>query len=143
MPNAEHPADLMRDHLRETLALVESAAPFDVLAHLDYPKRYWPQDAEPFDEAPFEDDYRNLLRAAARRGAVLEVNSTRGMDPARGLCPGPSPLRWWREEGGVAVAFGSDAHSPDALAAGFDSARQAVEAAGFRPARDPLDYWRR
>ncbi len=143
MPRAAQPVEQMRAHLRETLALVESDAEFDVLAHLDYPKRYWPRDAAPFDESELQADYRAVLRAAARRGAALEVNTTRGMDPVRGLCPGPLPLRWWREEGGEAVAFGSDAHTPEALALGFDGARQAVEAAGFRPGKDLLDYWRR
>ena len=143
MPVAVSPVDDLRAHLRETLALVESEAEFDLLAHLDYPKRYWPRAAEPLDESVLEEEYRSVLRAAARRGSVLEVNTTRGMDPARGLCPGPLPLRWWREEGGEAVVLGSDAHSPEALALGFETGRQAAEAAGFRPGRDPLDYWRR
>jgi histidinol-phosphatase (PHP family) len=143
MPLADDPVRQLRSHLLETLALVESEAEFDVLAHLDYPRRYWPRGQEPMAETELEGEYRAVLRAAARRGAVLEVNSTRGMEPARGLCPGPLPLRWWREEGGEAVAFGSDAHSPEALGLGFEIARQAAEAAGFRPGRDPLDYWRR
>lgn len=143
MPAASDPGELMRLHLRETLNLVESEAPFDVLAHLDYPKRYWPEDRAPYAERDHEEAYRALLRAAAKRGAVLEVNSTRGMEPARGLCPGPLPIGWWHEEGGQAVSFGSDAHSPDMLAKGFEHASQVVEAAGFRPSHDPLDYWRR
>jgi histidinol-phosphatase (PHP family) len=143
MPSSEQPLELLRAHLLETLALVESDAEFDVLAHLDYPKRYWPRDAQPYDEAALEEEYRAVLKAAVVRGAVLEVNTTRAMDPLRGLCPGPVPLRWWLEERGEAVVFGSDAHSPDMLAAGFDHARQLVEAAGFRPGKDLLDYWRR
>jgi histidinol-phosphatase (PHP family) len=143
MPVSADPVEQMRAQLRETLALVESDAEFDVLAHLDYPKRYWPREAPAYDESALEEEYRAVLQAAARRGAVLEVNTTRGMEPARGLCPGPLPLRWWLEEGGEAVVFGSDAHSPEALALGFDHAREAVEAAGFRPGKDLLDYWRR
>ncbi|HEX6488139.1 MAG TPA: histidinol-phosphatase HisJ family protein [Candidatus Dormibacteraeota bacterium] len=143
MPVAPNPAERMRLHLAETLKLIESDAPFHVFAHLDYPKRYWPKAAAAYDETEHEEQYRAVLRAAARRGSVLEVNSTRGMAPATGLCPGPLPLKWWREEGGEAVAFGSDAHSPDALAKGFEHARHVVEAAGFKPAKDPLDFWRR
>ena len=143
MPVCPDPVEQLQAQLLETLALVQSGAEFDVLAHLDYPKRYWPAGAPPFDETALEEEYRAVLRATARRGAVLEVNSTRGMEPIRGLCPGPVALRWWLEEGGEAVVFGSDAHSPEALALGFDHARQAVEAAGFRPGKDPLDHWRR
>src|SRR5256885_104542 len=41
------------------------------------------------------------------------------------------------------VVDGSDAHDPDRIAAGFEHARQMVEAAGFKPAKDPTHFWRR
>ncbi len=129
-------------YLADTLAMVESDAAFEVLAHLDYPKRYWPAGAR-YDERRFEEGFRAVLRAAAGRGVALEVNTTRGGDPARFLCPGQLVLGWWREEGGRAVAFGSDAHSPEHVAAGFELAAQVVEAAGFRPAADPDGFWTR
>lgn len=132
-----------RAHLEETLRLVQSEAPFQVLAHLDYPKRYWPHDVIPFEEADFEEELRCVLRALARRDGVLEVNTTRGIEHRRGLCPGPTTLRWWHQEGGGAVAFGSDSHVPDLIAAGFREAAQVAEAAGFRPCDDPGGYWLR
>jgi histidinol-phosphatase (PHP family) len=134
---------LLRDFLRETLALVESDASFQVLAHVDYPKRYWPHEEIAYREHEYEDEYRAVLKAAARRDAVLEVNTTRGIDPDRGLCPGPTVLRWWFEEGGKAVSFGSDSHEPVKIAAGFEAAAALVEAAGFRASADPTDFWRR
>lgn len=137
MRGSERPGELLRAHLQESLRLIASPVPFAVLAHLDYPKRYWPD--ESFDERQFEEEYRAVLRAAAGRGAVLEVNTTRG----RVNTPGPVPLRWWHEEGGQAVSLGSDAHSPDLVAEGFREAAAMIEAAGFRPARDPLDFFRR
>ena len=36
------PGDLMRAYLSEALRLVDSPAPFAVLAHVDYPVRHWP-----------------------------------------------------------------------------------------------------
>ncbi|MGH7910792.1 MAG: PHP domain-containing protein [Candidatus Dormibacteraceae bacterium] len=132
-----------RAHLAETLRLVESDAPFQVLAHLDYPKRYWPHQQLPFSEELFQEELRAVLRALARRGGVLELNTTRGAEPRRGLCPGPTTLRWWREEGGRAIAFGSDSHVPDLIAAGFREAGQVAEAIGFRPSDDPAGYWLR
>jgi histidinol-phosphatase (PHP family) len=137
------PADvdaIFRLYLREVLALVQSDQPFQVLAHLDYPKRYWPGDPA-YDEAPYEDEYRAVLRAAAARDAVLELNTSRGGAPERYLCPGPVVLSWWREEGGRALSFGSDAHSPQPLAAGFELAQELAEAAGFRPQDDPTAFW--
>jgi histidinol-phosphatase (PHP family) len=133
----------MHTFLQETLALVESSQPFQLLAHLDYPKRYWAHDQLEYRETEYEEELRAVLRSLARRGGVLEVNTTRGMEPARGLCPGAQVLGWWHELGGDAVSFGSDAHDPTTVAAGFGLAAQLVEAAGFRPAADPTGFWRR
>jgi histidinol-phosphatase (PHP family) len=137
---AENADAVYRLYLREVMALLESDQPFEVLAHLDYPKRYWP-DEPAYSDAPYEEEFRAILRAAAKRDTVLEVNTTRGREPERFLCPGPTVLRWWREEGGRAVSFGSDAHSPDMLAAGFALARDVVAAAGFKPQDDPTAFW--
>ena len=132
-----------RAYLAEVLAMTRSGQPYEVLAHLDYPRRYWPHDELQLDEVDFEEEYRAILREAARRGTVLEVNTTRGAEGPRGLCPGPRVVGWWREEGGEEVSFGSDSHEPSKIVAGFALAAAAVEAAGFRPAADPADHWRR
>jgi histidinol-phosphatase (PHP family) len=130
-----------RLHLARVLELIQSDQPFEVLAHLDYPKRYWPAGAT-YDAARYEPEMRAILKALVRRGSVLEINTTRNeTDPDRYLCPGPLPLAWWREEGGSAVSFGSDAHRPDALAVGLGLAREIAEAAGFRPQDDPAAFW--
>jgi histidinol-phosphatase (PHP family) len=129
------PADLLRAYLDETLRLVESAAPFAVLAHIDYPVRHWPEDAGPFDAIRFEDEYRTVLGALARSGRALEVNTR---------VPLPAVIvRWWYEAGGEALVFGSDAHRPAAVARRFAEAASVAEAAGFHPGRYPHDVWRR
>jgi histidinol-phosphatase (PHP family) len=132
-----------RTYLEEVLDLARSDQPFAVLAHVDYPRRYWPHDKLRLLETDFEEEYRAVLRDAARRGTVLEVNTTRGVEAVRGLCPSPIVIGWWWQEGGERVSFGSDAHEPSAIARGFQEAAAAVEAAGFRPAADPVDFWRR
>jgi len=139
-PADEQPGAI-RDYFQETLAMVESDTPFDTLAHLDYPKRYWPEAMQPYREEDYKEELRAILTAAARRGLVLEANTTRGEEGK--LCPGLTVLRWWRELGGEAVSFGSDAHRPDKVAGGFELATQVVEAAGFKPAADPMSLWRR
>jgi histidinol-phosphatase (PHP family) len=136
-------AEAIKSYFRETLAMVESSQPFEVLAHLDYPKRYWPEGLAPYREEDYEGHLRAVLVAAAKRGCVLEVNTTRGQSDERKLCPGLTVLRWWREVGGTAVSFGSDAHQPDQIGGGFALATQVVEAAGFKPAPDPMALWRR
>ena len=54
-----------------------------------------------------------------------------------------SILRWWHDEGGEAVTFGSDAHEPDAIAAGFHDAAAMADELGFRPGSDPFGFWPR
>jgi histidinol-phosphatase (PHP family) len=53
----------------------------------------------------------------------------------------PEIVRWWYEEGGGAVSFGSDAHQPDQVAHGFAAAAAMVEAHGFHRGRGPHDFW--
>jgi histidinol-phosphatase (PHP family) len=128
-------AEVVRDYLTELPRLIAGSDVFAVLAHIDYPFRYWPADAGPFDPNAFEDEFREALRALARSGRALEVNTTLPLDPR--------VVRWWHEEGGEAITFGSDAHDPTGLARGFRDAAAMVEANGFRPGRHPFDFWAR
>jgi histidinol-phosphatase (PHP family) len=129
------PAYLVKAYLAEALRMVKSAAPFAVLAHIDYPLRHWPQEAGPFDPFLFEDEYRAVLAALACSGRALEANATVPLPPVI--------MRWWYEAGGEALVFGSDAHDPSAVARRFAELAAAAEAAGFHPGRYPHDFWRR
>ncbi|MGH3712926.1 MAG: PHP domain-containing protein [Micromonosporaceae bacterium] len=133
---ADSAQDVMRDYFAETLRMVEGSDVFEILAHVDYPMRAWPKDARPYEATDFEDEYRAVLRALAQSGRVLEVNT-------QGPWPAPEVLAWWREEGGAAVSFGSDAHEPWTVGRSFPDAVAMVESAGFRPGSDPADFWRR
>lgn len=125
-------AVVMRDYLGEVLALAGSDARFDVLAHLDYPVRYWPG---PFTVTDFEPEIRDPLAALAASGRALEINTRVPM--------AAEIVFWWAEARGDAVSFGSDAHAPEAVGHGFAAAAAVAEAAGFRPGRDGHDLWPR
>jgi histidinol-phosphatase (PHP family) len=127
---------LMRSYLAELLVLVEGSAEFGILAHCDYPRRYWPAVAGEFDEAEFEEEYRTVFRALASSGRALEVNTKSPLASVE-------LMRWWWQSGGDAVSFGSDAHDGFSVGRNFDLAVDVVEAAGFRPGRDRFDFWRR
>lgn len=130
------PADeVLRRYLAEVPAQVAGEGPHEVVTHLDYAVRYWPEEAEgPFDPRSVEEELRGAMRAIAGSGRALEIN-TRHLRP---WIP-----QWWAEEGGRAVSFGSDSHTPLALAANFPEAVAMVEALGFRAGRDPRELWRR
>jgi histidinol-phosphatase (PHP family) len=126
-------ADVLRDYLAELHRLVTGSNVFAVLAHVDYPVRYWPAEAGPYDPGVFEDEFRHVLRALADTGRALEVNTRVPLHA--------DVVRWWRDEGGEAVTFGSDAHEPPVLAHGFADAAAMAEAFGFHRDHDPAQAW--
>jgi histidinol-phosphatase (PHP family) len=130
-----NPARVLRGYLAETVALVSQFRDFDVLAHIDYPVRRWPREAGPCDPHDFQDEYRHVLRTLADAGKALEVNTRVPLHP--------QILAWWRDEGGQAITFASDAHEPAAIAAGFADAARMADAAGFAAGRDPCGFWHR
>lgn len=128
--------DVVRDYCAEMLLMIEDSDVFEVLAHFDYPRRYWPSAAGTYQDANVEEEHRAVFRALATSGRVLEINTASPMVSA-------TEMRWWYEEGGGAVSFGSDAHTPQRVGDGFQVAVDVVEAAGFRPGKDRCDFWRR
>jgi histidinol-phosphatase (PHP family) len=126
----------MRTYLAGVVEMVSISGVFSVLVHIDYPVRTWPVErAGPFDPVVFEDEFRWALRATAESGRALELNTR--------LPLSATILRWWHEEGGDAITFGSDAHLPALVGHGFADAVRLAEAHGFRPGRDPDNLWRR
>lgn len=133
---AENADELMRTYLAETLRMVETSAVFQVLAHIDYPMRAWPRGAKPYDANDFQEEYRAVLHALASSGRALEMNT-------QGPWPAPEVVRWWYEEGGAAVSFGSDSHEPETVGRNFAATAAMVQAHGFKPGKSPIDFWRR
>jgi histidinol-phosphatase (PHP family) len=131
----EPAAEVMRRYLAEVVALVSQSEAFSVLAHIDYPVRFWPAEGGPFDPLTFEEEFRHALGATARSGRALEVSTAVPLHS--------TILQWWHEEGGEAITFGSDAHDPSGIAEGFSDAADMAAAHGFRAGRDPYDFWGR
>lgn len=130
-------AEVVREYLAEVTALAESPTDFAVLAHVNYAARYWPAGQGRYHTADFEGEYRAALRALARSGRAMEINTS-------GYLPlDASLLTWWREEGGQAVSFGSDAHDPFTIGHQFASAAALAQAAGFGPGRRGRGLWER
>ena len=128
-------AQVVREYLAEVTTMIESSAPFAVLAHINYAARYWPGRQGEYRSADFEEEYRTALRALARSGRALEIN-TSGWLPLD-----PDLLNWWHAAGGTTVSFGSDAHDPASIGREFASAAAMARTAGFGPAGHASELW--
>jgi histidinol-phosphatase (PHP family) len=128
-------SEVYREYLIEIPRLIEGSDAFSVLAHIDYPLRYWPAGDGPIDPGAFQEEFRHALRVLADSGRALEINT------AGPMCQ--EIVAWWCDEGGTAITFGSDAHEPETLARRFQDAAAMAAAAGFRPGSDPCDPWPR
>ena len=126
-------ADVFRDYLAEVPRMVAGSQAFTAFAHIDYPIRSWPQDAEPFRLDDFEEELRHALRILAQAERALEINTRLPMDPVI--------LRWWMAEGGRLVTFGSDAHKPDFVGHGLAEAGALAASMGFVPDVQPVAPW--
>lgn len=131
----EAEAEGMRAYLAEVISVVGGSDVFEVFTHIDYLVRQIERAGRTHDVGEFEDEYRQTLRAIADADRILEINTRRQLDPR--------VVGWWREEGGKAVSFGSDAHEGGKVGSGFAEAAAMAETAGFRRQADPLDFWRR
>lgn len=128
------PLELVRAYLQELETLIAADPPVAVLAHIDYPLRHWPA-AEAPAFARLEAEVRSVLTRLAGTGRALEVNTRVPL--------APMVVEWWHECGGDAVAFGSDAHSPDRLAWELADTAAMVAERGFSPGGEADRLWRR
>ena len=121
----------MRRYLAELVDMIESSDVFQVLAHCDFPRRYWPGGTHQYARRTSRRSTARCSGRWPRTGRALEINTS---SPLASV----DQVRWFHEEGGEAVSFGSDAHQPARVGEQFDLAVDVVEAAGFRPGTRPL-----
>lgn len=116
--------EVLQRYFAAVLQLVQSDADFQVLAHVDYARRYQPADAPVYDESAYEQEYRGIFRALADSGRALEINTKSPLASVR-------QIGWWREDGGRWLTFASDAHVPWLVGHDFARAAAVASAAGL------------
>lgn len=130
-PPGFEPADAVRAYLAAAAEMVPALPDeVQVLGHIDYPARAWPGR---FDAGDFEPEFRTVLEALAATGRALEINTRVPL--------AAEVVGWWRDAGGEAVSFASDAHRPESVGHGFRAAADLAEAHGYRPDRHPHGFW--
>ncbi len=129
---ADGAEEAYRRYFAEVLDLARHGD-FDILAHLDIVRRDdWELNRRALPLDAFADEIRAILQALIERGKGLEIN-TSGLAKGMGTpLPDRTVLSWYRELGGEILVFGSDAHSPQRLAADFAAARELALSVGFK-----------
>jgi histidinol-phosphatase (PHP family) len=93
---------------------------FDILAHLDSPKRYWEQ---PYGGWSLIDE---ILGELAKSGIALEINTLPLRKGLNECSPDKDLLERYVKHKGRRVCTGSDAHSSLDIGAGFEYAQDLV-----------------
>lgn len=120
-------------YLEEFDRLIRVMPDFDILGHYDYIVRYPDYKEVTIYYSDFADVLDSILTFLVQNGKTLEINTKtyqlyRGRHPELDI----NILKRFRELGGEAVSFGSDAHDITRIADRFDWCRQTALAAGLR-----------
>jgi len=94
---------------------------FDILAHIDFPKRYL--NTSITDLSILED----VLAALIEAGIALEINTSSLRKGLTHSMPDLDILQMYARQGGCKITLGSDAHTPEDIGAGFGYALSLVE----------------
>ncbi len=100
---------------------------YDVVAHLDLPKRFGPAPDPQIVEAVV----KPALDAIADAQMGIEINTS-------GFIHGPSEpypslsILTWANERGIPISFGSDSHQPERMGGHFEQAVKLAEMAGYQ-----------
>jgi histidinol-phosphatase (PHP family) len=127
----QDPEDAYQGYFDELYRLVDQAD-FDILAHADAVKRYGIEYYGDFRPKAYEDSIRRILRRLAERNLALEINTSTLRRSIDAPSPGATILQWFREEGGIYVTLGSDAHRPEEVSFRLRQMAKLVYDSGFR-----------
>lgn len=104
---------------------------FDILSHLDFPKRRAYKIYGNFDLRDFETEVREVWQACIETGIGIEINTAGLRHDVNQTHPTVEALTWYREMGGEILTIGSDAHRPNDIGAGTNTALEIAMLAGF------------
>ncbi len=104
---------------------------FDILAHLDFVKRYSHRFLGSFDVGRFDGLVNDILRTCIAADIVPEVNTSTLRQQLGEPMPSAEVVARYAGLGGTAMSIGSDAHRAEDVGAGFDQARTILRGAGI------------
>ncbi len=127
---ANSPSKAFGDYFAELAVMIHYGG-FDILAHVDVPKRVGFDVYGVDDIGQYEAAMREIWQACIDNNITPEIN-TRGLRcRIHELHPSVDALRWYAEMGGQRLTLGSDAHRPGHVADHFALASQTALAVGL------------
>lgn len=105
---------------------------FDVYGHLDYVVRYGPNKDARYSYAQYRDLFDRILKLLIENGKGIEINTGGIKYGLRELNPCTDIIKRYKQLGGEIITIGSDAHTPDKIANGFERAADILAECGFR-----------
>ncbi|MBQ6971096.1 MAG: histidinol-phosphatase HisJ family protein [Synergistaceae bacterium] len=118
-----------REYYEELLRVIHAYHDYSVLAHLDLIVRY--DMAGPYPFAKVRDIIAEILTVAINDGKGIELNTSSWRYGLTDTQPSREILRLYHDLGGEILTLGSDAHSPEFVAAHMDEAREILRDIGF------------
>jgi histidinol-phosphatase (PHP family) len=131
------PIDFQRTYF-EHLAQAAETGLFDTLSHPDLVKNAFP---DSWDVARIFDTICRSLDRIAASGTAMELNTSGLIKAVAEMNPGPEMLRAMQQRD-IPVVLGADAHDPGRVAADFETALAALDAAGYTHVSNFLDRQR-
>ncbi len=125
------PKAVIRAYFDEELLNIKKTGNFDVYGHLDYIVRYAPEREAIYTPADYTDIVDEILLALIEKEKGLELNTGSLKSGMAEFHPCKAILKRYRELGGEILTIGSDAHSPDRVAQGFERAAEVAKDCGF------------
>ena len=93
---------------------------FDVIGHLDLPKRYAPRTHRDYDPIRYRERLDPIFDAMIERGVGFEINTSGLRQTPRTSMPGPAVVRWYSDRGGRVITTGTDSHAAQTVGAGIE-----------------------
>jgi len=105
---------------------------FDVLAHMDFVKRYTQRFFGTHDVSSFGDLFDEIFRACLSADLVPEINTSTLRQGLGEAMPNQDAVRRYAAAGGTSMSIGSDAHQSQEVGAGLDEAVSILQEEGIQ-----------
>jgi histidinol-phosphatase (PHP family) len=110
--------DVFLPYLSQVQKAVETGW-FDVIGHLDLPKRYAPKTHRDYDPVRYRARLEPIFDSMIDRGVGFEINTSGLRQTPKTSMPGPAVVRWYAERGGRLITTGTDSHAAQTVGAGL------------------------